>query len=587
MNESEKNDHVRQVLSSAMPDDLPATVRQRMENQVMAFRERSDAKSPILGFPSIGSLLRRRLVGSMAVATAVVLVAAIFVLQGWHSTESFAWADVMEAVAKKPWLHEVQTREDGTTNESWYSASRAIKGIHYLPSGSAHGKERYTWLDFGKETKLVYSPDVQRIVRKTESKESWQSRKFFSVAWGTAFLSGDVGGSIQAEGYEVVDQQRREVTKAGKPCIEYRFRWRMAEKDAQSVTQFVVFVDPETRLPFQMDMVVTPGQEPVPYLKIDYPTDGPADLYGMGVPETAEIVDYSLRPDVERLAKATVAAGRREDVAFSALIVSSFGRRHSGKRVWKNGFRWKIDRTVDPLSRPSDQLPQKDADLERWWRQKAENAPFVPLTLFDGRQRWNYSTDTRPPNQAEIDAGADPDARVIVSTEKSKQFPLPKAYDREVSPLSLMGHPTTLLASPPSGLPIYGELCLATINQEPNDGPPNTILLELRNPIWKLDDSGERRWSDPQIIRFWIDPERDHLVMRCDKLISQGGKEELIGGFAIEGLTQSPEKRWFPTVVRERVRIKPPDNIEDIDEIILRFYYDFDTPIPDSVFEAD
>jgi hypothetical protein len=226
----------------------------------------------------------------------------------------------------------------------------------------------------------------------------------------------------------------------------------------------------------------------------------------------------------------------------------------------------------------------READLERWWRQKAEKARFVPHALFDGTQHWEYSTNTRRPNQAEIDAGADKDTRVILSTEKKKLLPWPRDYYWEESPLCSMGHPTTLLASPPMGLPIYDTPCFATINQEPNDGPPNTILFELRNPAWKLGDSGERRWSNPQIIRFWIDPERDHLVMRYDELISQGRKEELIGGLAIEGLTQDPRKRWFPTVVRRRVHILPPDSDKDLEDMILRFYYDFDTPISDSLW---
>jgi hypothetical protein len=586
MSETEKNDYTRQTLAEEMPDDLPAVVNQRMQNQLVAFRERLDTKSPVSRFPSIRSLFRSRLVGwtRMAVGTAVILIAAFFISQGWHPAESIAWADVTEAMAKKPWLHQVETSQNGTSKEYWYSASRAIEGSHYVPSGPGHRTERYTWTDFANETQLYYSPDAQQIFRGTRSKEYWQSRKFFSAAWGSAFLSGDLGGSIQAGGYEVVDQQQREVTRGGKRCIEFRFRWSQQDEDAESVTQFVVLVDPKTRLPFRMDLVVHPGQEPRPFSQIGYPADGPSDLYEMGVPKTAEVVDCSLSADVERLAKATVAAGCRDDVEFSALVVRSLLGRHSGYRVWKKGLRWRIDTTIDPLSRPPEKLSLSEADSQRWWRQQAENARFVPSALFDGKQHWEYSTSTRRPNQAEIDAGADKDSRVILSTEKTKLLPWPRDYYWEESPLRSMGHPTTLLASPPTGLPIYDAPCLATINQEPNDGPPNTILLELRDPAWKLDDSGEWRSSSPQIIRFWIDPERDHLVMRCDELISQGPKEKLIGGFAIEGLTQDPPKRWFPTVVRQRVQIKPPDNEKDIDDVILRFYYDFDTPISDSLW---
>jgi len=65
------------------------------------------------------------------------------------------------------------------------------------------------------------------------------------------------------------------------------------------------------------------------------------------------------------------------------------------------------------------------------------------------------------------------------------------------------------------------------------------------------------------------------------------GKEKLIGGFAIEGLTQDPQGHWFPTVVRQRVVIRPPDNKKDVDDVVFRFFYDFNTEVPDSLFETD
>ena len=77
------------------------------------------------------------------------------------------------------------------------------------------------------------------------------------------------------------------------------------------------------------------------------------------------------------------------------------------------------------------------------------------------------------------------------------------------------------------------------------------------------------------------------MVVRCDELITREGKEEMIGGFLIEGLTQNSQKQWFPTVVHQYVHIKPPDSQKDLEDVTMRFYYDFTTPIPDSLFKAD
>jgi hypothetical protein len=112
-------------------------------------------------------------------------------------------------------------------------------------------------------------------------------------------------------------------------------------------------------------------------------------------------------------------------------------------------------------------------------------------------------------------------------------------------------------------------------------------MLEFRDPIWKLDDSEHRRWWPPQIIRVWIDPMRDYLLVRCDHLISREGKEQMIRGFRIDGLTQDRQNRWFPTVVHQLTHVLPPDGHGGLDDIEMRFYYDFATPVPDSVFKAE
>jgi hypothetical protein len=575
-----------------MPDDLPPAVAERMRNRLAAFRPGLDTESPRFGFRWIRRLRQRRLIGwpTAAVATAVLLVAVLWISQAWHSAESLAWAEVVEAVAKRPWLHYVETWQDGTRLEGWYSVRGSVEGRHYMPSGTDHGLETYTWTNFAQQTETCYSPQVNRILRGNQSPEHRQSRKFFSAAWRSAFLSGQVGGPIRAGGYEIVDQKQRMVTEGGKPAIEYRFRWRQTATDTRSVTQFLVMVDPETRLPFRLDLI-DQGKEPRPFERMDYPAHGPADLFAMGVPKTAESINCALPPEVERLAKTTVAAACRENTEFSALVVDSLYGHHSGYRVWKKGARWRIDAAIGPLARPSDQVPSNEADLAGWWRQKAEKGTFTPQALFDGQWQWKYTTKTRRSNAAEIKAGADKKAEVLVSSTKEKLLPWLKDRYWEERPLSWMGRPTTLSDSPPAGLPIYdsdyGAPCQAALDAKPKEGPPNAVMLELRDPVWKLDDSKHRRWSFPQTVRVWIDPTRDYLLVRSDDLISREGKEEMIGGFRIDGFAQDPQKRWFPTVVHQLTHILPPDGHGGLDDIEMRFYYDFTTPVPDSLFKAE
>ena len=88
MNKREENDFVRQTLRQAMPDDLPATVAQRMQNRLAAFRRRFDTESPTPGFPQfqithwIGGLTMRKRIGIALGGAGVVAVLGFLLLWG-------------------------------------------------------------------------------------------------------------------------------------------------------------------------------------------------------------------------------------------------------------------------------------------------------------------------------------------------------------------------------------------------------------------------------------------------------------------------------------------------------------------------
>ena len=73
--------------------------------------------------------------------------------------------------------------------------------------------------------------------------------------------------------------------------------------------------------------------------------------------------------------------------------------------------------------------------------------------------------------------------------------------------------------------------------------------------------------------------------MRREELITRDGKEFLTNGFAIESVVQDPRGRWYPSVVR-RFKCNVMIGSDKFEDGLLRFYYDFTTPIPDSVFDA-
>ena len=72
--------------------------------------------------------------------------------------------------------------------------------------------------------------------------------------------------------------------------------------------------------------------------------------------------------------------------------------------------------------------------------------------------------------------------------------------------------------------------------------------------------------------------------MRRDDIVTRDGQEEVFTGSLIEGVTQSPQGYWYPTIVRTlKTQLLPGKALDTI----KRYYYDFDAPMPDSLFEAD
>ena len=86
--------------------------------------------------------------------------------------------------------------------------------------------------------------------------------------------------------------------------------------------------------------------------------------------------------------------------------------------------------------------------------------------------------------------------------------------------------------------------------------------------------------------RYWIAPERGYLVMRYEEMVAREGKEEITRGHAIEGVTKDPEGQWYPTVIRLFKRNVLIGTDKSYDGI-MRCYYDFAAPMPDSLFKAD
>ncbi len=237
------------------------------------------------------SHLSRKLLAVMAIAAALLFVAILLL-----NRQSTAWAQVVEAVAKKPWLHSVCTLPDGKKAELWFSADRAVI--------VTQTDKMVDWSDLKQKSREFYNPSDNTILRVPDNEG--QESKFFVENIFKSFLSSEAGRSIDAGRFKLIHQQQRDVNKDGKRWIEHHFKMHDEDNQYESEmpsSECIVYVDPDTQLPFRWDRIhhlkevdkdVNPSKDDCIRYDIDYPETGPADIYALGVPKTAKVLDRLL-----------------------------------------------------------------------------------------------------------------------------------------------------------------------------------------------------------------------------------------------------------------------------------------------------
>lgn len=315
--------------------------------------------------------IRRRIAAVASVAAAAVLGFLLFLLpQAWYSSESMAWANVVDSLMKKPWLHYVTTYGDGTRMEAWFSARRALLIARVIKAGatlqSRGDGEARLMVDLSQNTRDWYDPEKNVIVRTTDrpfEKGADPAEAIFST-----FLSGNLAHTIDAGQFQLVPTEHRVVVEGKKHWIEYRLIQRGKNDNPIYQHEWIISVDPDTQLPFRWEQVARLVSDPSKFdvgarHEIDYPAAGPEDIYALGVPKSAKIVDRTLRSDVERLAKEAAAPRHWADDKFSALVIESGVEKHlwwqgySIYRVWKDGLCWRWDHSMGPVTDPLDNPP--------------------------------------------------------------------------------------------------------------------------------------------------------------------------------------------------------------------------------------
>ena len=183
----------------------------------------------------------------------------------------------------------------------------------------------------------------------------------------------------------IVGRKQRSVEEGGHNWLEYEIELQRGEKVPNST--LTIRVDPDTNLPATMKMAFA---ERTLQFAFDYPAEGPADIYALGVPRDTPLDDRMPGDDLKRILNALAVGNRELDNYFAAI--SRNGRVEL--LAWRRGNRWRLARCTPP-PRP-DEVPTDEAQLAAWWRKRLRQAPPVPTFVCDGQRVYRRKSEARP-----------------------------------------------------------------------------------------------------------------------------------------------------------------------------------------------
>ncbi len=252
-------------------------------------------------------------------ATAVVVLAAAYaVIHTSGGSIGMALGQMRKAIQQVPWIHvqaDVDSPQQKGRVDDWVCFSDQIE-IHRGPEGDI----RYR--DEGRRTMSTYDPAANTITITSLNDEYAVPRRTPMPASSTELLNslldelGETADGEASVSEGQVDGRAVQIIRATRRIP--------GEVVMQEIT--IVTLDAQSKLPITMEATVTQEDGTVvgkAHAVFDYPQDGPQDLYSLGAPGDAKVIDR--RPDPNAAAGAEIRVDFTidpKDPAHQVLLLS-------------------------------------------------------------------------------------------------------------------------------------------------------------------------------------------------------------------------------------------------------------------------
>jgi hypothetical protein len=498
-------------------------------------------------------------------AALVTIVAAATVML-WLTSAKESWAQVVDALRKQPWSLSKYTTPDGELHEEWVSFSRDVSAFR-------HG-DLLRFTDHRLNVTYVYNTKERTLTRQvySDGKGKKGGYQWFEAVFQQMSAAADKL-AYSAPGVEVVEQKRGSVTKHQRNWLSFELVVRAADpggSNQKSNVHLIFLVDPQTRLPHYLTMSEPNMQPPSVEMELSYPERGPIDIYDLGVPRDAKLIDLVPTDDIQRILAGIKASAERFEPHQAFNVMSdSAASWHIGTPfvVWRRGT---SNRLVFGLV-DSDSVimasPAPNTDHKQWWKRRWTELFHVPHEISDGSTFWT--------NEAQPAGWGDQPNKPNPLKWKRASFPKPKWKSRPEQVPWPAGSAPLYFAYPQNLVQFRSIQSPIIVETTHADGPKNTVKVIVR---WE--SAGNSTGED----RYWIDTQRSYMVVRHEMVNFDSTQKppihEVQLSHVVEMAEQSPSGIWYPSLVRHSSKGK-----EQITETLTRHYLDFDVKFPDDVFK--
>ena len=318
---------------------------------------------------------------------------------------------------------------------------------------------------------------------------------------------------------------------------------------------------------------------------LDYPEQGPGDIYALGVPRSAKIVDHVPKPDVARVIEGVMTSRRRFADSYYAIVTESMAAPAIGRsdkwwqaaslhRVWCKGDCWRVEQgrprhLQDPRFYAPAALPGEGVDKMAWWKEHLKDFEFEPSGICDGKAI--YAPKRAPPG---------PLVRQKNTVWQTWQKINPGEGKTWAASFGPAGTFLPELYAYPAGIGNPGRDSVAELDPNPSGGPAHALLLKYRYHS-----------TTPNVIpscRYWVDPARSYVTLRYElgeaPAPKAGPDAEWPDTYVNEELAQTPSGIWYAAVVRRLWSVKAASP-EKRGSMVYRFLVDFKADVPENLFK--